>query len=270
MCLGLLGSLLLNASGVNTALEVPLIGGKDPLSAFFNALFFLALILLGTFLLLTLLRSRKISLLNTFYTVLIALLGLFMYQIYIVSLAQLANVYLSEGVIWILSLSLSLLTSFIVKWAKEEYPIFITLTIYGGLIGPVLLITLPFWSVIAVLIAVSAYDIYSVFKGPLRRVVEAIRGKGSGGSLPLIRGALIPFKGISLGLGDIVFYSLLVSVSTIYPQPSITRGILIVFVALVGYYATLKLVEKKGYAPALPLPVMLGLLTYWVLVSMGY
>ena len=38
---------------------------------------------------------------------------------------------------------------------------------------------------------------------------------------------------------------------------------------ITGYYLTLKLVKKRGYAPALPLPVTLGLIGLLIGIVIG-
>ncbi len=267
--IGISGTLVIEHSQVKNYLEISFSLEDNVLSTIIIILLFFALILLGTVILLVLLKFKALSVINGMYFVLFLITGLFLYQVYIMSLISLLNIFINENIIWIISIIFSLITSFIVLLSKKDIPIFITLTLYGGLLGPVFRLMLPLWSAIILLIIISIYDMYSVLYGPLKQIIETLGGNTSGKSLPPIRGALIPLKGINLGIGDVVFYSLLASISTVYPTLSASRGLMVAALIITGYYLTLKLVKKRGYAPALPLPVTLGLIGLLIGIVIG-
>lgn len=76
---------------------------------------------------------------------------------------------------------------------------------------------------------------------------------------------------ISIGLGDFVFFSMLVSHSVMISYfNTITSPFLLSFVGIViGTYITFRLLEKKDILPALPVPIIIGLLGfvtgYWII-----
>ncbi|MHA2333410.1 MAG: hypothetical protein ACXAEU_15415 [Candidatus Hodarchaeales archaeon] len=76
---------------------------------------------------------------------------------------------------------------------------------------------------------------------------------------------------ISIGLGDFVFFSMLVSHAVMIGYfNAITSPFLLSFTGIViGTYITFRILEKKDILPALPIPIFLGLIGfvagYWVL-----
>ena len=146
--IGISGTLVIEHSQVKNYLEISFSLEDNVLSTIIIILLFFALILLGTVILLVLLKFKALSVINGMYFVLFLITGLFLYQVYIMSLISLLNIFINENIIWIISIIFSLITSFIVLLSKKDIPIFITLTLYGGLLGPVFRLMLPLWSAI--------------------------------------------------------------------------------------------------------------------------
>jgi len=73
----------------------------------------------------------------------------------------------------------------------------------------------------------------------------------------LLKGVTVPFLGIHIGLGDIIFYSMIVSGTYIYTN--ITHAFIIGMGICVGAFITFKLLEKRRALPALPIPIFLSL-----------
>ncbi|MGD0396425.1 MAG: hypothetical protein ABSB26_05905 [Nitrososphaerales archaeon] len=119
--------------------------------------------------------------------------------------------------------------------------------------------TLPLKTALLLPIAFAIYDIYAVFRGPLKSLI------GTGEKVALV-GMSIRAGEFTLGLGDVVFYTMLPSL----PLAQLTAGspsmtvIAWAFVTLavmdVGVVATLFLLSKKRLLPGLPIPMMLGIL----------
>ncbi|MEM4417911.1 MAG: hypothetical protein QXD32_07630 [Nitrososphaerota archaeon] len=119
----------------------------------------------------------------------------------------------------------------------------------GASAGSVMWVSIHYWTAIIVLIGVSAYDIVAVSIGPLK-----VLGSDRVGRIP---GLMVEFGGISLGMGDLFFYSVAQSFS-IYqwgPQPGLmsTTGLVI------GFLTTVYLAGKRRVIAGLPLPVTLSL-----------
>ncbi len=119
--------------------------------------------------------------------------------------------------------------------------------------------TLPLKTALLLPIAFAVYDIYAVFRGPLKSLI------GTGEKVALV-GMSIRAGEFTLGLGDVVFYTMLPSMPLAQlaaGSPSLTV-LAWAFVTLavmdVGVVATLFLLSKKRLLPGLPIPMMLGIL----------
>ena len=124
----------------------------------------------------------------------------------------------------------------------------------GALIG----LTIGKWTPLIFMLGFALYDIFAVFKGPLKKITEELeniidreekeemkrRGESS----------------LILGLGDLFFYSLALSYSIAY-LGAIT-SIIVASVLLVGALYTINLVlkmDRPRALPALPIPITLAL-----------
>jgi hypothetical protein len=67
------------------------------------------------------------------------------------------------------------------------------------------------------------------------------------------------FKDIQMGLGDLVFYSMLTGVVFFSFLPNILPTIVSILGIMAGSIITLFILEKRGIFPGLPFPIMLGL-----------
>jgi type III secretory pathway component EscS len=73
-----------------------------------------------------------------------------------------------------------------------------------------------------------------------------------------LRGLSFSFKDLQMGLGDLTFYSMLISLVLVKAAPVFVVASLVG--VLSGVFLAFKMLEKKGIFPGLPFPVMLGLL----------
>jgi hypothetical protein len=75
--------------------------------------------------------------------------------------------------------------------------------------------------------------------------------------LDQLQGLSYSFKDVQMGLGDLVFYSMLSGIMLF------NFGLISCLVSLVGIlvgsFFTLVMLEKKGIFPGLPFPILLGL-----------
>ena len=111
--------------------------------------------------------------------------------------------------------------------------------------------SIPLVSAVLILAFLAVYDIIAVYKGPVGKIAN------SGSGLDQLKGLSFSFKDIQMGLGDLVFYSMLCA--------SMLRSFtLISYVAsfagiIAGSFITLFMLQKKGIFPGLPIPIFLGL-----------
>ena len=136
----------------------------------------------------------------------------------------------------------------------------IVLAFIGAEVGSFFAETLPLWTALALPIAFALYDIYAVFRGPLKALI------GTAPNIALV-GMSIKAGEFTLGLGDVVFYSLLPSLAyfTFYNKLGIAPALLTIVAINVGMVITLYLLSKRRLLPGLPIPMLLG-----VLVIAGY
>lgn len=96
---------------------------------------------------------------------------------------------------------------------------------------------------------------FAVYKGPVGKIAQS-------SGLDELQGLSFSFKDIQMGLGDLVFYSMLIGATFFYFIGS-PWGILPCLVSIVGIMAgsviTFFMLERKGIFPGLPFPIMLGL-----------
>ena len=99
------------------------------------------------------------------------------------------------------------------------------------------------------LVGFSLFDIYDVFKGPLKHLAHTSQNRA-------VSPLLVKVGTIEVGLGDLLFYSL--SAGLAYSVGGIAVAILAIITIKVGMWITLKLLEKRPMLPGLPVPVLLS------------
>ena len=126
----------------------------------------------------------------------------------------------------------------------------LVLAFVGAEVGTFLAETLPPWTALALPIAFSIYDIYAVFRGPLKALI------GTAPNIALV-GMSIKAGEFTLGLGDVVFYTLLPSLA--YFQWGIGEALYAIVAIDVGMVITLFLLSKRRLLPGLPIPMLFGI-----------
>ena len=122
----------------------------------------------------------------------------------------------------------------------------------GGALGIFFAKYVPMSSAIVLLVFLAVYDIIAVYKGPVGKIAQS-------SGLDVLQGLSFSFKDIQMGLGDLVFYSMMMGVMVFgFPQ-SILPTIATVIGILVGSIITFFALEKKDIFPGLPFPIMMGL-----------
>jgi len=123
-------------------------------------------------------------------------------------------------------------------------------TLVSSLTGTFLGVSIPLFTAFVLLLGLSIYDVVSVFKGPIGKIAEKA-------DLEKFMGAVVNYENLTIGMGDLVFYSMLTSSSVLnlgYESfLASTLGI------LAGAYGTFKLLEKREMFPGLPLSLALGM-----------
>lgn len=126
----------------------------------------------------------------------------------------------------------------------------VAVILIGGALGIFFGYSIPLWSAVVILAFLAIYDIFAVYKGPVGKIAQS--------GLDQLQGLSFAFKDIQMGLGDLVFYSMLTgtmifSFSGFLPAAATIVGV------MVGSVLTFFMLEKKGIFPGLPFPILLGL-----------
>ncbi|QQG49119.1 MAG: hypothetical protein HY247_02050 [archaeon] len=126
-----------------------------------------------------------------------------------------------------------------------------TLAFLGAQVGSFFAETLSPTTALVLPLAFAAYDAYAVFKGPLRQLVGTVPGVA-------LAGLTVKAGEFTVGLGDLVFYSMLPSLALFRWSPGASAAVLVA--VDVGVVATLGLLSRKKLLPGLPIPMVLGVL----------
>lgn len=192
------------------------------------------------------------------------------------------------------------------KWIYESNT---ALIIMASMTGAFLAVLLPLYSAVFLLIFLSIYDIYAVFKGPIRKIAELSdsiehppiddhEGEGMDEGMPsdmqedangmvwtyiedeeetfdetlddnsFVNRLTYKTPYWDLGLGDLVFYSVLTSLAFIHGARNFGSWglfapwipfIVVALAVMAGLYITIKLLERNYLLPGLPISITLGL-----------
>jgi len=229
----------------------------DPVTVFpekgygpvFNAAIFVLASGAGATMIYFLLKHNVQRLIRLLMAIAFSILAFFLVIFY----AELTFAIVNVEVSFIVSLSLAFLTTIFVLWEvflrKGRLYVFIVLPL-GGATGTLLGASIPTISTVLILLLLAVYDVIAVFRGPI--------GKIAAKGLENLPGASFSFKNINVGLGDLVFYSMLVSHMFLSFGWEVCAAA--IFGVLMGSFLSFKMVEKKGMFPGLPFSILFGLL----------
>jgi len=149
-----------------------------------------------------------------------------------------------------LAIAITVLFDFVI-FRLGRVPRDVVVVCLGGALGIFFGKFIPLWSAVLILVFLAIYDIFAVYKGPVGKIAES--------GLDQLQGLSFSFKDIQMGLGDLVFYSMLSGIMFFSFIPNVIPTIAAVIGILVGSIITLFMLEKKGIFPGLPFPILLGL-----------
>ncbi len=126
----------------------------------------------------------------------------------------------------------------------------LSITIIGSLTGTFLGASIPTMTAIVLLAALAVYDLVSVYRGPIGKIAEMA-------DLEEFQGAVLTVGDLTIGMGDLVFYSMLTS------NAMVNFGALSYLGAfagvLIGSYLGFKMLERREVFPGLPFAICIGL-----------
>lgn len=129
------------------------------------------------------------------------------------------------------------------------------IVLIGGLTGTFLGVSIPTLTAVALLVALAGYDLFAVYKGPIGKMAQST-------DLEEFTGAVFTYGDLTVGMGDMVFYSMLASnaMMNFGPIPFLAASLGLV----VGAYLGFKMLEGRDMFPGLPFAIILGLVFMYV------
>ena len=129
------------------------------------------------------------------------------------------------------------------------------IVLIGGLTGTFLGVSIPTLTAVVLLLALAGYDLFAVYKGPIGKMAEST-------NLEEFTGAVFTYGDLTVGMGDMVFYSMLASNSMMNfgPIPFLAAAVGLV----IGAYLGFKMLEGRDMFPGLPFAIILGLVFMYV------
>ena len=138
---------------------------------------------------------------------------------------------------------------------SKGMPHLAAIVIVGGMTGTFLGVSIPMLTAIVLLLALAAYDLFAVYKGPIGKMAQST-------DLEEFTGAVFTYGDLTVGMGDMVFYSMLASIAMINfgPFPFLAAAIGVILGAYLGF----KMLEGRDMFPGLPFAMVLGLALMYV------
>ncbi|MFP3044425.1 MAG: hypothetical protein RXQ96_03000 [Thermocladium sp.] len=242
-------------------------------SGIYNVLIVIMLMIIMTGLIYAMVRYGKIRLFTAVKAALITIMvfsmilffmGIFSYQ-YGVFLLYNAFIFYALAIV---------VSAIIVYCAliREGVCSVVSITLYSSMAGTILSITFPPLTLLILPAALAIYDIFMVYKGLLGKLVESNGNEEKREKRNILKGLMVDLGDLGIGVGDLVVYSMISSLDVI---SSIHYGSFAAFLTVlgsivgvsIGFVLTIKvLLPKRGYAPALPIPVALGLIPFIITI----
>lgn len=158
--------------------------------------------------------------------------------------------FLTSNYTWlIVSVALTAALAFAIFKSKGA-PHLLAIILIGGLTGTFLGVSIPTLTAMALLVALALYDLFAVYKGPIGKIAQSA-------DLEEFTGAVFTYGDLTVGMGDMVFYSMLASSSMMNfgPFPFLGAAVGLIIGAFLGF----KMLEGREMFPGLPFAILLGL-----------
>ena len=249
MLFGLACSLLLLPQQ-SQAIPVTPIPEDTPGAPIGNALYFVVLLAISATVFYILLKRRSKRIIKTLIVVALTTASLLLSLVYLSALAA----YVPLIADWIIIIPLAIVFTVLFNLAIFRFgsiPRNIAVILIGGALGIFFGYSIPLWSAVMILSFLSVYDIVAVYKGPVGKIAQS-------SGLDQLQGLSFAFKDIQMGLGDLVFYSMLTG-AMIFSFSSILPVIASIVGVIIGSIITFYMLEKRGIFPGLPFPILFGL-----------
>ena len=240
----------------STAIPVTPIPGNTPAAPVFNALYFVIIVAASAVVFYLLIMRRSKRIIKGLIVVAMTTASLLLSLVYLNAILNASSAYFPSldtlPVLILLSVVITALFDLAI-FRLGSIPRNIAVIGIGGALGIFFGFSIPLWSSVLILVFLAAYDVYAVYRGPVGKIAQ------SSGGMDQLQGLSFSFKDIQMGLGDLVFYSMLTGAMFFSFLPSILPCLMSIVGIMAGSIITFFMLEKKGIFPGLPFPIMLGL-----------
>ena len=243
---------LLSPQPQSTAIPVTPIPDNTPAGPFGNALYFVVLVAISATVFYLLIKRRSKRIIKGLIVVAMTTAALLLSVVY---LNAILNYFPSLDTLLILvPLSVAITVLFdLAIFRLGSIPRNVAVVCIGGALGIFFGFSIPLYSAVLILAFLAVYDVFAVYRGPVGKIAQSSAG------MDQLQGLSFSFKDIQMGLGDLVFYSMLTGAMFFSFLPSILPTIAAIIGITAGSIITFFMLEKKGIFPGLPFPIMLGL-----------
>ncbi len=242
-------------SNIDSLLSLFSTSGEDYSFQILEGVIFMSVTVVSAFLIVIAIRKNLVQLLKMFFTFIffISSVSILWVHGYLLELTFSINSYWLEIIFAIVGGIVGIFTVYVVIFEKSGVRLKnIIIFILGIAMGTVFGAVFSIASFLTLIILISLFDIYSVFKGPINQLLKKTNMSLSQNTSSSIKPT------IAIGIGDFVFYSSLVTFITKELGPNL--GFATIIGILVGIKMTENLLVKYGKFPGLPLPIFLSLL----------
>ncbi len=222
-----------------------------PGAPFGNALYFVVLIAISATVFYFLLKRKSKNIIKALIIVALTTAALLLSLVYLSVILSYFPIINNLYVLIALSVALAVLFDLAI-FRLGSNARNIAVVAIGGALGIFFGKWIPLNSGVIILVFLAIYDVIAVYRGPVGKIAAS-------SGLDQLQGLSFSFKDIQMGLGDLVFYSMLMGVMFFSFLPSVLPTIMAIVGILVGSIVTFFMLEKKGIFPGLPFPIMLGL-----------
>lgn len=246
-----LGCAYLLAPQQPAAIPVTPIPESTPGAPFGNALYFVVLIAISATVFYFLLKRKSKNIIKGLIVVALTTASLLLSVVYLSAILVYFPILDNLWILIALSIALSVLFDLAI-FRLGNIARNVAVVAIGGALGIFFGFSIPLYSAVIILIFLAVYDVIAVYRGPVGKIATSA-------GLDQLQGLSFSFKDIQMGLGDLVFYSMLMGVMFFSFLPSILPTVMAIVGILAGSIVTFFMLEKKGIFPGLPFPIMLGL-----------
>ncbi|MDA4122665.1 MAG: hypothetical protein OK456_05725 [Thaumarchaeota archaeon] len=225
--------------------------GTSAFGSLLNALILIAAVFATTIVAVWLIRSKRV---RVFTSVIFVGTALALFLLTLLTAIDLTQNYMNEDLSLYLSLALAAGVVVVLGLTTKRTRFFILAPFITGLlsaeVGSYFASSLNLFTALLLPVVFSVYDIYAVFRGPLKQLVTSAPAE-------VLAGVTSRLGEFAIGTGDTIFYSLLPSIALI--QFGLGLAVATMFAVDAGVVITLYLLTRSKMLPGLPIPMALGL-----------